>query len=53
MANESRSGTGEPDIDLETITNLPGIEVPECCRENYDDCPHRLPQEKKTDYNPV
>mgnify|MGYP001558109208 CR=1 FL=1 len=43
----------QPDIELETITNLPGIKIPDCCRENWDECEHRLRKPEKKDYNPV
>lgn len=53
MANESKHRNNESDIELETITNMPGIEVPECCRENWDDCEHKLPPQEKKETNPI
>ena len=44
---------GKPDIELETITNNPNMIVSDCCRENWDNCPHKLGETPKIEYNPV
>ena len=41
------------DIKLETITNQPNIQVPECCRELWESCEHILPKEEKREFNPI
>lgn len=40
-------------IELETITNNPNMVVPDCCRENREDCIHKLEKQSKREYNPI
>ena len=45
----------EPQIDvkLETISNVPNLTIPICCRELWESCEHMLPKEEKREFNPI
>lgn len=51
MGNEST--TDKPSVNLTSSTFTIKPIVPECCRENFDTCPHKLKKPEKQQYNPV
>ena len=53
MGESKQSGNGESNVELTSTNPSLADFVPICCRENYDDCIHKLKPEPKREYNPV
>ncbi len=53
MGESKQSDDGEPSIELTSTNPALADFIPDCCRNNWDECPHKLKPEPKREYNPV
>ena len=54
MGNDTNEYTIKSGVKL-TQSKIQNIDfvIPECCRENWDTCSHKLKEPEKVQYNPV